>query len=132
MKKRSDSPLALEPLQPEPLNTPAPARVRYVGFEGIDGGRRLTFSVRSLGHDSVDVRVEVPDAPFKGACGISIQDAAPMAYEKLVELLATEIALEPRKISLTEEDIAQYIARHLSSQKAYAMSGRKRRSDVAA
>jgi len=133
MKKHSDSPLALEPFHPEPLNTPARARVRYIGFEGIDSGRRLRFSVKSLGHDSVDVTVEISDASFKGASGISIQDAAPMAFEKLVELLATENPLESKKLCLTDADIAQYIARHLSSQnRACSMSDRRRRFDVAA
>src|SRR5215831_4184148 len=133
MKKHSDPPLALEPFHPAPLNTPARARVRYVGFEGLDGGRRLRFSVKSLGHDSVDVTVEISDASFKGASGISIQDAAPMAYEKLVQLLATEDAIESKKLCLTEPDIAQYKARHLSSQKraCLMMSDRRRRSDCA-
>src|SRR5215471_11937968 len=85
-----------------------------------------------LGHDSVDVTVEISDASFKGASGISIQDAAPMAYEKLVQLLATEDAIESKKLCLTEPDIAQYKARHLSSQKrACLMSERRRRSDRA-
>jgi hypothetical protein len=130
MKKHSDSSLALEPFHPGPLNTPARARVGYVGFEGIEGGRRLSFSVKSLGHDSVDITVEISDASFKGASGISIQDAAPMAYEKLVESLATENTLESKTLCLTEADIAQYIARHLSSQKR-AMSDRRQRSDLA-
>ena len=133
MKKNSDSPLAPEPFHPEPLITPARARVRYVGFEGIDGGRRLSFSVKCVGHDSIDITVEISDASFKDASGISIQDAAPMAYEKLVELLATENPLESKKLCLTDADIAQYIARHLSSQKrACSMSDRRRRFDVAA
>ena len=133
MKKNSDSPLAPKPFHLEPLITPARARVRYVGFEGIDGGRRLSFSVKCVGHDSIDITVEISDASFKDASGISIQDAAPMAYEKLVELLATENPLESKKLFLTDADIAQYIARHLSSQKcASTMSDRRRRFDVAA
>ena len=117
MKKHSDSPFALKPFHPGPLNTPARARVRYVGFEGIEGGRRLSFSVKSLGHDSVDITVEISDALFKGASGISIQDAAPMAYEKLVELLEAGDTLDSKELGLTETDIAHYIARHLTSQK---------------
>jgi hypothetical protein len=133
MKKHSDSALALKPFHPEPLSTPTRARVRYVGFEGIDGGRRLSFSVKSRGHDSVDITVEISDASFIGARGISIQDAVPMAYEKLVQLLAIEDTLDVKKLCLTEPDITQYIARHLSSQKrACSMSDRRRRSDVAA
>src|ERR1051325_3174400 len=98
MKKNSDSPLTIEPSHPGPLNTPARARVRYIGFEGIDGGRRLGFSVKLLGHNSIDITVEISDASFNGASGISIQNAAPMAYEKLVQLLATEDVLESNKI----------------------------------
>ena len=132
MKKHSDS-LAPEPFHTAPLNTPGRARVRYVGFEDIDGGRRLSFSVKSLGHDSVDIIIEISAASFKGASGISIQDAAPLAYEKLVQMLAIEDALESKTLCLTEADIAHYIARHVSSQKrAYSMSDRTRRSDVAA
>jgi len=133
MKKNSDSPLAIEPSHPAPLNTPARARVRYIGFEGIDGGRRLGFSVKLLGHDSIDITVEISDASFNGASGISIQNAAPMAYEKLVQLLATEDVLESNKLYLTETDIAHYIARHLSSQKRAASTrDRRGRSDAAA
>jgi hypothetical protein len=132
MKKHSNAPLELKPFDPELLNTLARARVRYVGFEGIDGGRRLSFSVKSLGHDWVDITVEISDASFKTTSGISIQDAAPMAYEKLVQLLATEDALESNKFYLTEADIAQYRDRHLTSQKrAHSMSER-REPDVAA
>lgn len=132
MKKHSDSSLVLEPFHRGPLNTPSRARVRYVGFDCIDSGRRLRFSVKSLGHDPVDVTIEISDASFKGASGISIQDAAPMAYEKLVQLLATEDAIESKKLCLTEPDIAQYKDRHLSSQKrACLMSDRRRRSDCA-
>jgi hypothetical protein len=133
MKKYYNPPLALEPFHPERLNRPARPRVRYLGFERIDGGRCLSFSVKSLGHDSVDITIEISDASFKGASGISIQDAAPMAYEKLVQLSAAEGTLESKRICLTESDIAQYIARHLSSQKrACSMIEKRRRSDVAA
>ena len=133
MKKHSNAPLAIKPFDPETLNTLARARVRYVGFEGIDGGRCLSFSVKSHGHDSVDITVEIADASFKATSGISIQDAAPMAYEKLVQLFAREDALESNKLYLTDTDIAEYIARHVTSQKrAYSMSERRERSDVAA
>jgi hypothetical protein len=124
MRKHSKPPLALKPFHPEPSDAPAPARVRYVGFEAIDGGRRLTFSVKLLGHDSVDITIEISDASFKSASGISIQDAAPMVYEKLVQLLTTEGALGSKPLSLTEADIAQYVARHLSSQKRTASDRR--------
>ena len=130
MKKYSNSASAVEAFNPEPLHTPARARVRYVGFERINGGRRLNFSVKPLRQDSVAITFEVSDALFNGAA-VSIQDAAPMAYEKLVELFATD-AVDSQKFCLTESDIARYVTRHLSSQKrAYSSDGR-RRSDVAA
>ena len=132
MKKHSNSASAVEALNPEPLNMPARARVRYVGFEGINGGRRLNFSVKRLRQDSVDVTFEVSDTLFNGAA-VSIQDAAPMAYEKLVELFATKDAVGPQKFFLTESDIPRYVNRHLSSQKrAHLFSDGRRRSDVAA
>jgi hypothetical protein len=133
MKKHSCSPSARELFNPEPPNTSPKARVRYVGFEGVDGGRRLSFGVKLPSHDSVDVTFEISEASFKHASGISIQDAAPMAYEKLVELLATAATFDSKVLRLTEADIAHYIARHLTSQKrTYSMGGKTRPSNVAA
>jgi len=107
--------------------------VRYIGFEGIDAGRRLTFRVKPSGCESVDVTFDVPDTPFINTSGISIQDAAPMAYEKLVEMLATESRLDPEKLCLTDADIANYLDRHLSSQKRpYLARDEKHESDLAA
>jgi hypothetical protein len=97
-------------------NTPAKPHVRYLGFESIDSGRRLMFRVKLNRDQSVEVTLDIADAIFIDTPGISIQDAAPMAYEKLVELLA-EGPLESEKMSLTSVDIAQYVHRHLSSQK---------------
>jgi hypothetical protein len=132
MKKHSAEPL-FKPCVPEPSNIPARPHVRYVGFEGIEGGRRLGFSVKSIGHEPVDLTIEVSDAVFTGASGISIQDAAPMAYEKITELLGKVDTFEPNELCLTEADIAKYINRHLSSQKrAYSVTDGRRRSDVAA
>ncbi len=98
MKKNSNAPLAIKPFDPETFEYASTARVRYVGFEGIDGGRCLSFSVKSLAHDWVDIKVEISDASFTTTSGISIQDAAPMAYEKLVQLVATEEAPESNKL----------------------------------
>ena len=131
MKKHSAEPL-FKPSVP-PSNIPARPHVRYVGFEGTEAGRRLEFSVKAMGHESVDITIEVSDAVFKRTSGISIQDAAPMAYEKIVELLAKEDTLEPNDLCLTEGDIAQYITRHLRSQTHAYPPGRGggRRSDFA-
>ena len=121
------------PCDPESSNIPAKTRVRYIGFEGTEGGRRLEFSVKSIGHESLQITIEVSDAAFIGAIGISIQDAAPMAYEKIVDLLAKEDSLEANELCLTEADIAQYITRHLTSQKrASSLSDERRRRDNAA
>ena len=121
------------PCDPESSNIPAKTRVRYIGFEGTEGGRRLGFSVKSIGHESVEITIEVSEAAFAVASRISIQDAAPMAYEKIVELLAKNDTLEPNELCLTEADIAQYITRHLSSQKrACSASDGRRRRDIAA
>ena len=130
-KQHPESRLLIEPINPVPSNRPARVHVRYVGFEGIDGGRRLTFSVKPLGHDSVEITFEISDALFKDASGISIQDAAPMAYEKLIELLATWDTFDSNKLCLSQADIAQYRTRHLSSQnRTHSTSDGRRRSDV--
>jgi len=132
-KQHPESRLPIEPRNPAPLNRPGKARVRYVGFEAIDGGRRLTFALKPFGHDSVEITFEISDALLKDAAGISIQDAAPMAYEKLIELLATEDTFDANKLCLNQADIAKYTARHLSSQKrTHSTSEGSRRSDVVA
>ena len=132
MKKHTAKPL-LQPYDPEPSNIPAKPHVRYVGFERTEGGGRLLgFSVKTIGHEPVEITIEVSDAAFTGTYGISIQDAAPMAYEKIVELLAKEDTLEPNELCLTEADIARYIARHLTSQKRATVKDGRERSDAAA
>ena len=105
---------------PEPLKISPKPHVRYVGFERIEGGRRLKFSVKPVGHESVEFTTEVSDAAFIGGHGISIQDAAPMAYEKIVELLVTQDTVDSNQLFLSDTDIAEYIVRHLSSQKRAA------------
>jgi hypothetical protein len=85
--------------------------VRYVGFQSIPDGRRLIFSIRRRGEPATEVACEVRDKDFRDTLGLSIQDAAPMAYEKIVAILATEHRIEPR-IVLTEADTANYIIRH--------------------
>lgn len=122
MKKHSAETL-FKASDPQSSNLPAKPHVRYVGFEGNEDGRRLGFSVKSIGHEWVQLTIEVSDAAFAAASGISIQDAAPMAYEKIVELLAKEDTLQTNELCLTEADIARYITRHLSSQnRAHSVS----------
>jgi hypothetical protein len=132
MKKRSDELLRTKAVVPTDSKPPAKSHVRYIGFESIDAGRRLRFRVKPNGCDSVDVTFDVPDAPFINTSGVSIQDAAPMAYEKLVEILATESTLDPDKLCLTDADIANYLNRHLSSQKRPYSRDEKHESDLAA
>jgi hypothetical protein len=99
------------PFDPQPLDTPAKPHVRYAGFESIKGGRRLQFSVKSVGQESVEIAIEISDAAFTAAPGISIQDAAPMAYEKILKLLARQHIVNSNELCLTDADIAQYITR---------------------
>ena len=113
-------------------NAPAKARVRYIGFESIEGCRRLRFSVKSIGHDPEEITVEITDAMFTSVPRFSIQDAAPMAFEKIVELLTTRGTLESKELRLTEADMEQYLARHVSSQKQASEKVTRRRSDLAA
>jgi hypothetical protein len=131
MKKRSEE-SSLKPVAPADLRSPPKSHVRYLGFESIDGGRRLRFRVKSNNHERQEVTFDIADAQFIATSGISIQDAAPMAYEKLVELLSTQDPLNDR-LCLTDVDIARYLNRHLSSQKrAYSLTDGRRGSDVAA
>ena len=106
------------------------------GLKVLMGGGVSGFRVKPNGCEPVDVTFDVPDAPFINTSGISIQDAAPMAYEKLVEILATEATestLDPEKLCLTDADIANYLNRHLSSQKRpYSTRTEKDESDLAA
>ena len=133
MKKRSNEILSAKPIALTDSKAPAKSHVRYTGFESIDAGRRLRFRVKSNGRESVDVTFDVPDALFINTSGISIQDAAPMAYEKLVETFATEGTLDSEKLYLTDADISNYLNRHLSSQKRpYTTRDEKDQSDLAA
>jgi hypothetical protein len=133
MKKRSDESSSTKPPQPVDSIVRARAHVRYVGFETINSGRRLRFRVKSHGHESADVTFDIGDAVFIGTPGISIQDAAPMAYERLVELLSTDGTPESDKLDLTDVDIARYLDRHVSSQKrTYSLTDERRQSDIAA
>jgi len=133
MKKRSDELLRTKAVVPTESKLPAKWHVRYIGFESIDAGRRLRFRVKPNGCDPVDVTFDVPDASFINRSGLSIQDAAPMAYEKLAEILATESTLDSEKLCLTDADIANYLNRHLSSQKRpYLSRDEKDESNLAA
>jgi len=134
MKKQSDESLNVKPADPQPPNMPPKPQVRYVGFEGVEGGRRLTYSVKPVGFKAVEITVDISDAAVLGTSGLSIQDAAPMAYEKIVELTATtEGVVESAELCLTQTDIAKYISRHVTSQKlAHSRMDRTHPSDVAA
>src|SRR5262245_46094294 len=85
MKKHSDESLNIRPLDSHTLETPPKPHVRYAGFESIEGGRRLKFALKPAGQESLEITIEISDAAFTNTRGISIQDAAPMAYEKIVE-----------------------------------------------
>ena len=129
MKKHPDESTITGPSNAEAL---ARGRVRYLGFEPVDGGRRLRFHVKLNADQSVEIALDIADGVFTRAAGFTIQDAAPMAYEKLVQLLA-EDRFDPSRLSLTDEDAARYRNRHLSSQKrAYSAHDGTPPSDVAA
>ena len=127
MKKRSAK-------VPDPIDSNAPAKryVRYLGFESIDSGRRLRFRVKSNRDEAVDVTLDIADAVFISTPGISIQDAAPMAYEKIVDLLVTQDRVDSNPLSLADADVAQYLTRHVSPQKSTFSILDRRRSDIAA
>ena len=133
MKKTPDEPLKIAVRNAPSLNTSATAHVRYDGFESTESGRCLWFSVSAAGRESIRITIQVSEAAFAATPGISIQDAAPMAYEKIVGLLATQDFINSNELCLSDADITQYIERHRSSQKrAFSASDRKRRFDVAA
>ena len=113
-------------------SSPAKAYVRYLGFEGIDGGRRLKFRVKSTGQTAIEVTFDIPDTVFTGTVGVSIQDAAPMAFEKLVEMLARDHTLEATRLFLTAADIVAYINRHDSHKGGRSRSDTARQIDIAA
>jgi hypothetical protein len=128
MKKHQEGSSAARPTNAE---LSARGRVRYLGFEPIEGGRRLRFFVRLNANESVEIALDIADAAFTRASGLTIQDAAPMAYEKLVQLLA-EDAFDTSTLCLTDADAARYITRHLSSQKRAYSTNDGTPTDVAA
>ena len=129
MKTHYHEPLQI-PLEAPASNRPANSRVRYEGFESIEGGRRLLFSVQPVDGERLEIAVEVPNAVFATVRGFSFQDAAPMVYEKIVGTLNHQENVND--ISLTEEDIRQYVNRHTTSQKRTHSSEKGRGSDMAA
>ena len=116
---------AVDSVDPQPPNAPDNEQVRYVGFEPIDGGRILKFSIKPRGHAPVQITIKVLDAMFTSEPGISMQDAAPMAYEKIVGRLAAEHTLDPNELCLTDADMAEYITRHVTSQKRAHLASHK-------
>ena len=105
--------------------------LRYIGFDSIGDGRRLRFSVKTAGQEETEVTVDMSSATFINTPGISLQDAALMAYEKIAELLAAEGRLDLCDLHLTKEDIEQYITRHRTAQQQTAIHHR-RPKDIAA
>ena len=112
--------------------SPAKAYVRYLGFESIADGRRLRFRVKSTGQPATEVIFDIPDTVFTSTVGVSIQDAAPMAYEKLVELLKKKHTLEATTLFLTVADIEAYMNRHDSRKGGHSRSDKTRQMDIAA
>jgi hypothetical protein len=86
------------------------AHIRYLGFDGIPDGRRLHFRVKLAGLPAREVTCDVSNSDFTGS--LSIQHAAPMAFERLTELLAQEDPFESTTLLLTGTDMAAYLSRH--------------------
>jgi hypothetical protein len=101
----------------EPLTVTKKAHVRYLGFEAIEGGRRLRFYVKPAGEPSREITFDISDAAFSRTSGITLQDAAPMAFEKLTALLEKQNILDPDEFCLTDQDVAEYTQRHTGSHK---------------
>jgi hypothetical protein len=87
--------------------------------------------VKTAGQEATEVTLDVSSATFLNTPGISLQDAAPMAYEKIAELLAAEGRLDLCDLHLTNEDIRQYITRHRTAQQNTAIH-HGRAKDIAA
>src|SRR5689334_17612032 len=105
MKTHSATFLTEEALSPAPSKPKT--LVRYIGFEVLQGHRRLNFSVKPFGIDPVAITVDIPDSAFTGRLRISIQDTVPMTYDKLVHLSNTQDGFEAQQLCLTDQDIAQ-------------------------
>ena len=116
MKRRSDESLRDKTCDHEAAKVAPKPHVRYLGFESIQDGRRLTFRVRPIEDHPRDVMVDIRHAAFVGT-RIGIQDAALIGYEKLMDLLSTEHTLASTIFCLTDEDIARYISRHIDTHK---------------
>jgi hypothetical protein len=108
--------------------------VRYLGFEVVEGHRRLNFSVKPFGVQPLDVTIRIPDSALTGRFRISVQDAVPIAYDKLVRLSNSDGGCHAEDMSLTDEDIAQYRKFHGVETKRVndSMLERWRRSGFAA
>jgi hypothetical protein len=130
MKVHSREPLHMEPALDIP-KAPPKFVVRYVGFEAVEGGRRLKFWVKTAERVTMEVTLDVMSAAFINQPEVSLQDVAPMAYEKIGALLAAEGRLDPCQLCLTDEDISQYRTRHRSAQREAAFN-RGRERDTAA
>ena len=133
MQKTADGSLKIAACNPPSLVTSAKPHLRYAGFEATETGRCLWFSVSGAGRGATRITVQVSDAQFMAAPGISIQDAAPMAYEKILDLLAMQDLIDSSELCLTDADITQYIYGHRNSPKrAFFSTSDRKQFDTAA
>ena len=93
--------------------------IRYLGFEvGDDGGRRLQYTITSVGRPARRAMIAVPSAAFMGPQRISFQDASVVGYERLrFELLGNTREEANYSITLTAEDIERFRPRRRAATK---------------
>ena len=82
--------------------------IRYIGFQSTeDGSRCFDFDITETGQQAMPASLIIPAVAFIGASRITYQESAKICYEKLRILLDREKILQPLRIRLTGDDIAQ-------------------------
>jgi hypothetical protein len=83
--------------------------IRYLGFESVHEGRRLTFFVTAPGRVPTQVTFDIPAAAFSGEQKISFQESAAVCYEKLKDLIERDAEVQNKlHFNLNESDIQQF------------------------
>src|SRR4029079_2865208 len=83
--------------------------IRYLGFESVSAGRRMTFFVSSPGREPSRVTFDIPLDAFSGEHKISFQESAAVCYEKLKDLIDRDQEVQDTlHFTLNESDIQQF------------------------
>ena len=83
--------------------------IRYVGFESVPAGRRLTFFVTSPGRVPSQVTFDIPAGAFSGEHRISFQESAAVCYEKLRDLIDRDQEVQDKlHFHVSENDIERF------------------------